>query len=105
MAERICLEALTAMRRRGVALAALAVLVITVLVSSWPLQAAERVLYSIAANDIKLRSIDPADGSTLSEVTITLDGPSFTDGAALASDPTSGRLLALLKRSARRAGQ
>ena len=61
------------------------------------LAAAGRTLYSIAASDTKLRTIDPDTGETLSAIEITYSGHSFTNGAALASDPTSGRLLALLK--------
>ena len=76
------------------ALAALAVITM----APQSVQAADPVLYSIARSDKKLRSIDPATGKTLSEVKITLDGPSFSNGTGLASAPTTGRLLAILKR-------
>lgn len=58
---------------------------------------ATSTLYSIELNNATLREIDPANGSTLTSIAITLTGETINGGAGLALDPLSGALFALLK--------
>jgi sugar lactone lactonase YvrE len=55
-------------------------------------------LLSITENDPCLRQIDPATGTTLASVTITLDGEQVVGGRSLATHPVTGELWALLSR-------
>jgi hypothetical protein len=57
---------------------------------------AQRKLYSISSIDDQLRVINPTTGATISSVTITLSGTTLMSGNGLATDPTTGKLWALL---------
>jgi hypothetical protein len=70
-------------------------LVIVLLVTP-PAQGGEQTLYSISSDDNLLRTINPTDGSTISEVTITLQGQTVLWGNGLARHPLTGKLFALL---------
>ena len=56
-------------------------------------------LYSVSSVDDQLREVDPATGSTLSSVAITLAGKTVSRSTGLATDPTTGQLWALLRTS------
>jgi len=68
--------------------------------SAIPQAFADDILYSIQRDLPQLHIIDPADGSTLSSVTITCptcSGTGVKGGTGLATDPTTGQLYAILQ--------
>src|SRR5439155_138658 len=54
-------------------------------------------LFSVAATDDQLRLLDPASGTTLSSVRITLPGETVAGATGLATHPLTGELWALLR--------
>ncbi len=54
-------------------------------------------LHSITSGDDQLRTINPADASTVTSVTITLAGQTVFFGNGLATDPTNGTLYAIVR--------
>jgi hypothetical protein len=56
----------------------------------------EKTLYSISSVDDVLRTVDPSDGTTISEVPILLSGEAVLRGNGLARHPLTGKLFALL---------
>jgi len=55
------------------------------------------MLYSVAASDDLLRTIDPTDGSTLSSVTMTLSGATLNGATGLAFNQLTSELFGILK--------
>jgi hypothetical protein len=53
-------------------------------------------LYSVSSQDDQLRVINTTDGTTISNITITLVGQIVSSGNGLATDPTTGTLWAIL---------
>ncbi|MBI3934462.1 MAG: hypothetical protein HY316_07190 [Acidobacteria bacterium] len=78
-------------------IAGLLVVLLIALASS---KAQAQTLYSIEPQDDQLHVIDPATGATLSSVTITLAGNTVNGATALATDPSTQTLYAILRLSA-----
>ena len=55
------------------------------------------ILYAVDKNSDVLRVLDRTDASTISEVTITLEGETVFGAQGLAIDPTTGKLWAVIK--------
>ena len=67
------------------------------IITPQPSQGQGPVLYTVAQNEAFLRTVDPVSGTTLSNVTINLPGPTpITNSVGLALNPANGMLFALI---------